>query len=57
MGHLIQQAAGSTNLKKVTLELGGKSPNIILSDADSTSLHGQSQLTTGGHVTLTSINT
>lgn len=35
MGHLIQQAAGKTNLKKVTLELGGKSPNIILSDADS----------------------
>ncbi|XP_075884620.1 aldehyde dehydrogenase, mitochondrial-like [Nelusetta ayraudi] len=34
VGHLIQQAAGSTNLKKVTLELGGKSPNIILSDAD-----------------------
>lgn len=57
MGHLIQQAAGSTNLKKVTLELGGKSPNIILSDADRTSLHGQSQLTTGGHVTPTSINT
>lgn len=35
VGHLIQQAAGSSNLKKVTLELGGKSPNIILSDADS----------------------
>ncbi|XP_029475043.1 aldehyde dehydrogenase, mitochondrial [Rhinatrema bivittatum] len=34
VGHLIQQAAGSSNLKKVTLELGGKSPNIILSDAD-----------------------
>lgn len=37
VGHLIQQASGSSNLKKVTLELGGKSPNIILSDADSTS--------------------
>lgn len=36
VGHLIQQASGSSNLKKVTLELGGKSPNIILSDADST---------------------
>ncbi|XP_008293852.1 aldehyde dehydrogenase, mitochondrial-like [Stegastes partitus] len=35
VGHLIQQASGSTNLKKVTLELGGKSPNIILSDANS----------------------
>lgn len=34
VGHLIQQASGSSNLKKVTLELGGKSPNIILSDAD-----------------------
>uniref|UniRef100_A0A096LXP9 aldehyde dehydrogenase (NAD(+)) n=1 Tax=Poecilia formosa TaxID=48698 RepID=A0A096LXP9_POEFO len=34
VGHLIQQAAGSSNLKKVTLELGGKSPNIILSDAN-----------------------
>lgn len=35
VGHLIQQASGSSNLKKVTLELGGKSPNIILSDANS----------------------
>ncbi|XP_074510578.1 aldehyde dehydrogenase, mitochondrial-like [Sebastes fasciatus] len=34
VGHLIQQASGSSNLKRVTLELGGKSPNIILSDAD-----------------------
>ncbi|MCP6606489.1 aldehyde dehydrogenase family protein, partial [Klebsiella pneumoniae] len=34
VGHLIQTAAGSSNLKRVTLELGGKSPNIILSDAD-----------------------
>lgn len=34
VGHLIQQAAGATNLKRVTLELGGKSPNIILADAD-----------------------
>lgn len=35
VGHLIQQASGTSNLKKVTLELGGKSPNIILSDANS----------------------
>ncbi|XP_061529667.1 aldehyde dehydrogenase, mitochondrial-like isoform X1 [Phycodurus eques] len=33
VGHLIQQASGNSNLKKVTLELGGKSPNIIMSDA------------------------
>ncbi|KAM4633473.1 aldehyde dehydrogenase, mitochondrial-like [Polymixia lowei] len=34
VGHLIQQASGNSNLKKVTLELGGKSPNIIMSDAN-----------------------
>ncbi|KAL3060729.1 hypothetical protein OYC64_015137 [Pagothenia borchgrevinki] len=34
VGHLVQQASGGSNLKKVTLELGGKSPNIILSDAN-----------------------
>lgn len=34
IGHLIQQAAGSSNLKRVTLELGGKSPNIVFKDAD-----------------------
>lgn len=34
IGKLIQQASGATNLKRVTLELGGKSPNIILSDTD-----------------------
>ncbi|XP_072034042.1 aldehyde dehydrogenase, mitochondrial-like [Amphiura filiformis] len=34
VGKLIQQAAGRTNLKNVTLELGGKSPHVILSDAD-----------------------
>lgn len=34
VGKLIQQASGSSNLKRVTLELGGKSPNIILSDSD-----------------------
>ena len=34
VGHLIQQAAGASNLKRVTLELGGKSPNIVFADAD-----------------------
>lgn len=34
VGKLIQQASGNSNLKRVTLELGGKSPNIILSDVD-----------------------
>ena len=28
------EAAAQTNLKRVTLELGGKSPNIIFADAD-----------------------
>jgi len=34
IGKLIQQAAGASNLKNVTLELGGKSPNIIFPDVD-----------------------
>jgi aldehyde dehydrogenase (NAD+) len=34
VGHLIMKAAAETNLKRVTLELGGKSPNIVFSDAD-----------------------
>ncbi|KAI9576687.1 hypothetical protein GQX74_010669 [Glossina fuscipes] len=34
VGKLIQQASGNTNLKRVTLELGGKSPNILLADTD-----------------------
>ncbi|KAI8424180.1 hypothetical protein MSG28_002766 [Choristoneura fumiferana] len=34
VGKLIQKAAGETNLKRVTLELGGKSPLIIMNDAD-----------------------
>ncbi|CAG8511684.1 10939_t:CDS:2 [Ambispora gerdemannii] len=33
-GRRILKDAAETNLKKVTLELGGKSPNIILEDAD-----------------------
>merc|ERR1712142_48518 len=34
IGKLISQAAAMSNLKKVTLELGGKSPNIIFDDCD-----------------------
>ncbi|KAI8147978.1 aldehyde dehydrogenase domain-containing protein [Fennellomyces sp. T-0311] len=34
VGRLIMKASAETNLKKVTLELGGKSPNIIFNDAD-----------------------
>ncbi|XP_033097010.1 retinal dehydrogenase 2-like [Anneissia japonica] len=34
VGKLIQQAAGKSNLKRVTLELGGKSPLIVLADSD-----------------------
>ncbi|XP_040216961.1 aldehyde dehydrogenase X, mitochondrial [Rana temporaria] len=34
VGRLIQQAAGESNLKRVTLELGGKSPCIVLADAN-----------------------
>jgi len=34
VGRNIMKTAAETNLKKVTLELGGKSPNIIFNDAD-----------------------
>src|SRR6516162_3558210 len=34
VGHLIMEAAADSNLKRVTLELGGKSPNIVFADAD-----------------------
>ncbi|EFA75954.1 hypothetical protein PPL_10530 [Heterostelium album PN500] len=33
-GRQIMAASGASNLKKVTLELGGKSPNIVFDDAD-----------------------
>ena len=38
VGHLVAQAAARSNLKKVTLEMGGKSPNIVLKDANCTLL-------------------
>jgi len=34
VGRQIMKAAAGSNLKKVTLELGGKSPNIVFEDAD-----------------------
>ncbi|MGC1361692.1 MAG: aldehyde dehydrogenase family protein [Silvibacterium sp.] len=34
IGRLILEAAAKSNLKRVTLELGGKSPNIIFQDTD-----------------------
>ena len=33
-GRKILKAAAESNLKKVTLELGGKSPTIVFDDAD-----------------------
>jgi aldehyde dehydrogenase (NAD+) len=33
-GKIIMKLAAESNLKKVTLELGGKSPNIVFNDAD-----------------------
>ena len=34
VGKIIKQSAGKTNLKRVTLELGGKSPLVIFDDAN-----------------------
>jgi aldehyde dehydrogenase (NAD+) len=34
VGHLIMEAAAKSNLKRIGLELGGKSPNIIFADTD-----------------------
>src|SRR2546430_6406751 len=33
-GKLVMTAAAQSNLKRVSLELGGKSPNIVFADAD-----------------------
>jgi phenylacetaldehyde dehydrogenase len=40
VGKLIVGAAGATNLKKLTLELGGKSPNIVFDDAEDGAIEG-----------------
>ncbi|KLO16563.1 NAD-dependent aldehyde dehydrogenase [Schizopora paradoxa] len=45
VGRIIMECAAKSNLKNVTLELGGKSPNVIFDDADvkqavSWSIHG-----------------
>src|ERR1700726_4644299 len=40
VGKLIVQASGASNLKKLTLELGGKSPNIVFDDADAGAVEG-----------------
>jgi phenylacetaldehyde dehydrogenase len=40
VGKLIVAAAGATNLKKLTLELGGKSPNIVFDDAEDAAVEG-----------------
>ena len=38
VGRIIMQGAPQVNLKRVTLELGGKSPAVIWKDADCTCL-------------------
>jgi phenylacetaldehyde dehydrogenase len=40
VGKLIVAAAAATNLKKLTLELGGKSPNIVFEDAVDGAIEG-----------------
>src|SRR5205807_1424120 len=33
-GQIVSEAAAKSNLKRVSLELGGKSPNVVFADAD-----------------------
>jgi phenylacetaldehyde dehydrogenase len=40
VGKLIVAASGASNLKKLTLELGGKSPNIVFDDAGPDAIQG-----------------
>src|ERR1700732_1084472 len=40
VGKLIVAAAAASNLKKLTLEIGGKSPNIVFDDAESGAIEG-----------------
>jgi phenylacetaldehyde dehydrogenase len=40
VGKLIVAASGASNLKKLTLELGGKSPNIVFDDATDAAIEG-----------------
>jgi phenylacetaldehyde dehydrogenase len=40
VGKLIVAASGASNLKKLTLELGGKSPNIVFDDAGPEAIAG-----------------
>ena len=44
VGRLVQKAASESNLKKVSLELGGKSPLIVFDDADLDQALGAAQV-------------
>jgi phenylacetaldehyde dehydrogenase len=44
VGKLIVAASGATNLKKLTLELGGKSPNIVFDDVDKVAFTGSTEV-------------
>ncbi|HEY7197153.1 MAG TPA: aldehyde dehydrogenase family protein [Gaiellaceae bacterium] len=57
VGRQIQEAAAGSNLKRLTLELGGKSANVVLDDADldkalagamSSTFRNQGQICTAG---------
>ena len=56
VGRKIMEAAAQSNLKKVSLELGGKSPNVIFADADMDAVlqgvHWSSFYNTGQECTL-----
>jgi phenylacetaldehyde dehydrogenase len=49
VGKLIVGAAGASNLKKLTLELGGKSPNIVFGDADEGAVEGAANAIFSNH--------